>query len=109
MGLQLTVMFTSSTPTWEKLRTRLSEKGIAAILRMIDGMPAFPDEEPDATWNELRISTDQGMMTLRQGIDEITCIVWGTANEALQKQQQTVAQTLVELTSGLLASPRSAH
>jgi hypothetical protein len=109
MGLQLTVSYREPTPDWEAVRERLSAKGISVTLRMIDGMPAFPNEVPDPGWNELRLSTENGMLTLRKAPDGITCIVWGNADEKLQREQVSVAETLVELTKGTLSAPRSAH
>lgn len=109
MGLQLTVSFNEPVPGWEELQTLLSNKGVQVSLRMIDGMPALPNEIPDPDWNELRISTENGMLTLRKAQEGITCIVWGNANENLQREQLAIAEMLVHLTKGTLSAPRSAH
>lgn len=50
---------------------------------MIDGLPAFPDEEPPGDWRELRVATDAGMVTISRGERTLTCVVWGNADAAL--------------------------
>ena len=48
-------------------------------MRMIDGMPAFPDESPDPGWKEVRVGMPGGMVTVRAGTNSLICVVWGNA------------------------------
>lgn len=85
MGLDRTIRFAvDSFPSWDAIRTQLRRVGEESQLRMIDGRPAFPDEEPAAGWNELRIGLSGGMATLRRGPGQIACVVWGNADPALK-------------------------
>jgi hypothetical protein len=84
MGLDRTIRFGSdAVPSWEAIRTHLRRVGEDGPLRMIDGLPAFPDEEPDAGWKELRVGLSGGMATLRRGADQISCVIWGNADPVL--------------------------
>jgi hypothetical protein len=60
--------------------TELRTLGEEPILRMIDGLPALPDEQPSDTWQELRITVTGGMVTIRRGPSAWTCVVLGNAN-----------------------------
>jgi hypothetical protein len=70
-------------PQWKELRDFLAERGFPAKLRMIDGQLAFPDEEPPTEWKELRIGTDQGMVTVRHDGNRLTFVTWGNADPLL--------------------------
>jgi hypothetical protein len=86
MGLDRTIRFVPNPlPSWEAIRGELARVGIAASLRMIDGLPAFPDERPDESWQELRVGFLAGMVTLRRGGDHLSCIVWGNADSSLKQ------------------------
>jgi len=85
MGLDRTIRFpTDDTPSWEAIRLQLSRLGLSPSLRLIDGLPAFPDESPGEEWKELRIGTDGGMVTLRRDSGSINCVIWGNADAALE-------------------------
>jgi hypothetical protein len=84
MGLDRTVRFpTAETPPWPTIRSNLQRVGESGELRMIDGLPAFPDEEPHADWRELRIGTAAGMVTIRRAAGRLTCVIWGNPDTAL--------------------------
>jgi hypothetical protein len=84
MGMQRTVRFDAdAVPTWEAVRGQLGRLGISAAVKMIDGLPAFPDEVPEPGWKELRVGTANGMVTLRADPGSLTCVVWGNAGDAL--------------------------
>ena len=70
---------------WPAVAERLTAAGEAAALRMIDGLPAFPDEVPDPGWRELRVALAGGMVTLVRGDGVVRCVVWGTADPALAR------------------------
>ncbi|HJZ60000.1 MAG TPA: hypothetical protein VKE74_33970 [Gemmataceae bacterium] len=84
MGLDCTIRFASDPPSWDAIRTQLACVGGAPPLRMIDGLPAFPDETPEPGWRELRVGFAAGMVTLRRGLGALTCVVWGNAEGALR-------------------------
>jgi hypothetical protein len=85
MGLDRTIRFpTGNPPTWDAIRSRLVQLGESPVLRMIDGLPAFPDETPEPTWNELRLGFSAGMVTLRRTPAGMSCVVWGNADDTLR-------------------------
>ena len=62
MGLDCTVRFPGGDPpAWDAIKLQLARVGEPAPLRMIDGLPAFPDETPAVGWRELRVGTAAGM------------------------------------------------
>ena len=83
MGQDRTVQFSSGVPSWDAIKGQLARVGEPAPLRMIDGLPAFPDESPADGWRELRVAVGGEMVTLRRSTDSITCVMWGTADAAL--------------------------
>jgi hypothetical protein len=84
MGLERTIRFSSGElPTWDEIRAQLLRVGVDGTIRLIDGMPAFPDEAPEPGWRELRVGTAAGMVTIRRRPDSLTCVVWGNADSAL--------------------------
>ena len=92
MGQERVVPFEGEPPSWEAIRTMLSKAGFDATLRMIDGLPAFPDETPEANWKELRIGFASGMVTLRRGPNQFTCVVWGNADAELVASCNALAE-----------------
>jgi len=82
---------------WESLRDRLSASGFPPVVRMIDGLPAFPDESPDAAWKELRLGFTSGMVTLRRDGTSIRCITWGTDDPALMQARDACVDALMTL------------
>lgn len=92
MGLERTVQFAAGgVPAWGAVSARLARVGLSAQLRMIDGMPAFPDEEPEPGWRELRAGLAAGMVTVRRAGDALTCVVWSNADAALLAARDAVA------------------
>jgi hypothetical protein len=89
-------------PTWPRIREHLTGHGVAVEMRMIDGDLAFPDEEPPASWRELRVGTAAGMITLRREPDGVRLVIWGNAEPALVQSRDAIARTLVTLTQGQL-------
>jgi hypothetical protein len=80
---------------WKQLQGLLAEAGEAATLRMIDGLPAFPDEEPESQWKELRVGFAHGMVTIRRS-DPTTyrIVTWGDIDPQLQVSVERVRQAL---------------
>ena len=84
MGLDRTVRFRAGAPpAWDAIRVQLARVGEPATIRMIDGLPAFPDEIPDDNWKELRVAAGGAMVTLRRAGNALTCVVWGNADPGL--------------------------
>ena len=92
MGMVRVVTFPDAGPTWEAVRDRLTAAGVSVQMRMIDNMPAFPDEAPELDWKELRVSLGGGMITLRREAEKWSAVVWGNADEALRADQDRLAQ-----------------
>jgi hypothetical protein len=67
---------------------------------MIDNLPAFPDEEPEPGWRELRVSLGGGMLTLRREPGRWSVVVWGNADEALRRDQDLLARVCAEAGGG---------
>jgi hypothetical protein len=106
MGLDRTIRFpTSETPSWDAIQARLACVGEAAPLRMIDGIPAFPDESPDPGWKELRVGTAAGMVTIRRGPGTLTCVIWGTADPALNAAWEKVIWACAMAGGGRIDTP----
>jgi hypothetical protein len=106
MGLDRKIRFPGGQlPSWEAIRTQLARIGESAPLRMIDGMPAFPDETPDPAWRELRVGTAAGMVTIRRGPDFLTCVIWGNPDDALTVAWNKVIWACTEAGQGLIDSP----
>jgi hypothetical protein len=92
MGLDCTVRFPAGVvPEWEAIKGQLARVGELARLRMIDGLPAFPDESPEPGWRELRIGFPAGMVTLRRSADALACVIWSNADAALLATRDRVA------------------
>lgn len=106
MGLDRTIRFAApQVPSWESIRDELDRIGIAAPLRMIDGLPAFPDETPDAAWKELRIGFPAGMVTLRRGPNHLSCVVWGNAEPPLKQAWDALCWACAAAGGGTLDFP----
>ena len=84
MGAERTISFTGSVPSWQAIGSQLRRLGIEPVLRMIDGLPAFPDEQPEDSWKELRAGFAPGMVTIRRGVASLACVVWGNADDSLR-------------------------
>lgn len=109
MGLDRTIRFpTDETPSWEAIRLQLSRLGASPSLRLIDGLPAFPDETPDKDWKELRIGTDGGMVTLGRARGSLTCVIWGNAGATLEAAWLKVCWACASAGDGLIDSPGGA-
>ncbi|MDB5306636.1 MAG: hypothetical protein JWO38_838 [Gemmataceae bacterium] len=106
MGLDRAIRFpTGQTPTWEAVRTHLRQVGEEAPLRMIDGLPAFPDEAPDDVWKELRVGMTAGMVTVRRGVDSLTCIVWGNSETDLKTAWDKLCWACAAAGGGVVDTP----
>jgi hypothetical protein len=103
MGMDQKVTFSADrAPPWPRLRELLSARGLAPQLRMIDGELAFPDEEPSEAWQELRVGTAQGMVTLRREPDGIRLVTWGNADDAMRHAWNALTWAIARLSEGTI-------
>ena len=100
MGMERVVTFPGPEPGWPAVRDRIAAAGRTVQMRMIDNLPAFPDEEPEAGWRELRVSLGGGMLTVRREPGRLWVVVWGNADEALKLDQELLARACAEAGSG---------
>jgi hypothetical protein len=92
MGVERTMNFPGDVPTWAKVQELLKTAGEMPIIRMIDGLPAFPDEIPEEGWKELRVTLSGGMITIRKAAQQVKCVTWGTQDAALEKCWQALCE-----------------
>jgi hypothetical protein len=93
MGLDLSVAC-GELPGWATIGERVRGRGLTIALRMIDGLPAFPDEEPPADWRELRVSLPAGMVTIRREAGGVRLVTWGDSPPELLAQRDALAAAL---------------
>jgi hypothetical protein len=101
MGMDQKVLFPPArTPTWPALRDLLAARNLTPQLRMIDGELAFPNEAPPNTWQELRIGTAHGMVTLRREPEGIRLVTWGNADAPMRQAWHIVTWAVAMLSDG---------
>lgn len=101
MGLDQTIIVPSPTgPDYPAVAELLTRHGFPVQMRMIDGQLAFPDETPADNWQELRLATPQGMVTVRRQPGRVTCVTWGNADRALLQAWNAVTWAIAEATGG---------
>jgi hypothetical protein len=103
MGMERVVTFPGPEPTWPAVRDRIAAAGATVQMRMIDNLPAFPDEEPGPIWRELRVSLGGGMLTIRREAARWSVVVWGNADEALKRDQDLLARACAAASGGVVA------
>lgn len=93
MGYERTIPIAADrVPDWGTIAGHLRQTGELPVLRMIDGLPAFPDEIPEPTWRELRVGLAGGMITIRRTSEGLSCVSWGTDDPNLKTAfERTVA------------------
>lgn len=105
MGIERVVRFRPGTsPGWPEIAAKLAESGEVPVLRMIDGLPAFPDEVPDLAWRELRVGLTGAMVTLRRDVDSVRCVVWGGDDPATQAALETCSRAVSSAGGGTVDS-----
>jgi hypothetical protein len=103
MGVQRVVTFPAGEPTWSAVAAKLAEAGEVPTIRMIDGLPAFPDEQPEDGWRELRLGFAAGMVTVARGPGGWRATVWGTDDPALLKVQDLTARAVARAGGGTVS------
>ena len=103
MGLDQRVRFAADrAPAWPALRDLLASRGLAPQLRMIDGQLAFPDEEPAPDWQELRVGTASGMVTLRREPDGMRLVIWGNADTQTRQAWNAITWAVAKSSAGVV-------
>ena len=90
---------------WTEVASRLAEHGYAVQVRMIDGLPAFPDEQPPDDWHELRVGTPAGMVTLRRTPAGVGVVTWGNAGPDLQRAAHALLWAVADVGGGHIETP----
>jgi hypothetical protein len=102
MGAERVVTFSGSEPSWPAVRDRITAAGGTVQMRMIDNQPAFPDEDPEEGWRELRLNLGAGMLTLRREPGRMRVVAWGNADEALRRDQEALAKACAAASGGTI-------
>jgi hypothetical protein len=112
MGLDQSVIVPAGTaPGYPEVAELLNRHGFPVQMRMIDGQLAFPDETPPDSWQELRLATPQGMVTVRKQPGRVTCVTWGNADRTLLQAWNAVTWAIAEAANGQVetaSGPQSA-
>jgi hypothetical protein len=107
MGMDQTVTFAGgSVPAWPAVRELLHRHGFPVQVRMIDGELAFPDEAPPDSWQELRLGTPQGMVTVRRQPQQVVLVTWGNADASLRQAWNALTWAFAEAGAGQIESPQ---
>ncbi len=102
MGMEQFVRFDGSPPEWTAVRDALAGRGQSFQVCMIDGELAFPDEQPQESWRELRLRTPHGMITVRREADRVVLVTWGNADANLIECRNVLAQVFAECGRGVV-------
>jgi hypothetical protein len=106
MGMEQTVAFEPGTvPPWAAVRDLLAARGFPVQMRMIDGQLAFPDEVPPDGWQELRVGTAHGMVTLRRDGDRMQTVTWGNADAAMMRAWNALTWAIAAAGTGRVLGP----
>jgi len=101
MGVEKKVTFGDrGCPAWSRVNDLLTRRGFPVVVRMVDGELRLPDEEVPTAWQELRVGTPQGMVTLKRQGQGLAVVVWGNADEALRQARDTLAAAWAEASGG---------
>lgn len=102
MGMERVITFHGAAPRWESLQQEFAASGLKVSIRMIDGLPAFPDEVPAEGWGEVRIGISGAMITLRLSPGKLSVMTWGNADEDQRREWEAVAQACARAAKGTI-------
>ena len=71
-------------------------------LRLVDNLPAFPDEAVPEAFEEIRVAAQTGMISIRSGAEGLILVVWGNADLSLRERTGNLAARLAELSDGAI-------
>jgi hypothetical protein len=101
MGMEQKVVFgPTGCPSWSGVDELLKRHGYPVQMRMIDGQLAFPDETPGDAWQELRLGTSGGMITVRRQEMAVLLVTWGNADEAMRQAWNLLTWAFAEASRG---------
>jgi hypothetical protein len=111
MGMDQAVQFEEGTaiPAWAAVRDLLGTYGFPVQARMFDGQLAFPDELPPPDWNDLRLATPLGMVTVRREPGRVVLVTWGNADAALRQAWNAVTWAYARAGGGTVLSASGSH
>ena len=101
-GSPLAAAFAGPPPSWPAVRDLLARRGLTMKMRMIDGMPSFPDEEPPEGWQEIRMAAADGMVTIRRDGNRLAFVTWGNASRRVLQAANALAWAFAETGSGMI-------
>jgi hypothetical protein len=107
MGVEQSVTFAETVPTWPAVRALLANLNYPVQMRMIEGQLAFPDEEPPADWREIRLGTPGGMVTVLREPRRVTFVVWGNADAGMIRGRNALIWAFAEAGSGQVDGQQS--
>ncbi len=93
MGLE-SVVPRAAPPALRPLLDVLAAAGLPSTVAMADNVLQPPQAPPPEVWDDVRLRTPAGMVTLRRRPDGIAVLVFGNADAALQAAQRTVADAI---------------
>jgi hypothetical protein len=70
------------------------ELGAAVAIVMVDGNLVMPSAPAPAVWNEVRLKTAAGMITLRRREADVALVVFGNATPDLLAMRERIAAAL---------------
>jgi hypothetical protein len=105
VGVERVVRFAAAVPEWPAVVSKLIEVGETPAVRMIDGLPAFPDELPGPDWQEVRVGLAGGMVTLRRSASDVRVVTWGTSEPALVRSWDRFCWAVAAAGEGVLVLP----
>ena len=80
-----------SPPPVGPVLAHLAECHFPVQVRMIDGELTGPGERVPDRWQEVRLGTPGGMVTIIRRDDGVAVVTWGNADEAMQSAWNAVA------------------
>ncbi len=105
MGIEQSVEFGPvGCPPWSAVADCLTQSHFPVQIRMIDGELAFPDETPPETWQELRIGTPSGMITVRRSAAGVALVTWGNADTSLRQAWNVLTWAIAHCSQGLVVT-----
>lgn len=105
MGVQRVVVLPNGEPTFAAVAAKWAESDEPVVVRMIDGLPAFPDEVPADDWRDVRVSVSSGMITIRRQPSGWACVVWGSADSALLAARDRLCEAIATVGDGTISDP----
>jgi hypothetical protein len=94
MGLEVTVRPRRSLAD---ALAALGATGLPCEVLMIDGQLRPPSSPVPATWEEARLRTPAGMVTVRRRGDDLALAVFGNADAALLAARERIAAALASI------------